>query len=278
VIHSGGCDCEVCTEPRIERIRASQFNADGYWAIGLKRPWEALCIGPRSMIDRCYVVPISSVESAQAAGAATAYDLFDYFGPHVIEVSVERPHFGRLSGPVAVFGPWAESTRLGTPARRGQFSLAGSASMGVIGDAQKRVIEPTLDLMLYPRCPTSLPSKRAPFNFYTQFTNFGNGGEDIVSIHVPGWGRRQMSFSFNFDLGTGDVFYEIDGVNVVNFGPLGSDSVREELLAGTTTPAGTQSAATYVFDGEFDYYDISLQEDAALDAGSEVSVWIKGWD
>jgi hypothetical protein len=226
--------------------------------------WGAVAIGAASDLDRCWLFPKSQIDSI-AAGTNGASKRQEAFRNGRL-VSVERPFIGQLEGPFYALSAYAlDVLQSGGVAERGgihEVALGGNS-----------LILPQLELDFYKMVPPWLPTKRAPYEqaIYRESASLG-------TFRFPGWGRRAQSLSLS--LGgrtTGTLTWRLQGINAASW-PVVSGVADEHPhdLQGSTVESADFDR-TYFFDGEFDYYVLTLTN-GALDAGAVTGAIWKAWD
>lgn len=259
------CQCVVVTE------RLAPINIDpllGFYRTQFSGVCEAISIGPRSMLDRCYIMPVGAFPGRNPAVAGES--MRNEFASHAIAVSVERPWVGHLEGPFVVFGPYGQDTDL--DGVNGTLPWIGGVGANIYGDNAD--LDSYLDLQFYSTIPHVLPTKRAPAEYLRRYTAFDATALDTLVF--PGWGRRRIFLGIEATgIAAGDFTYRVDGVNLA-FKNADIVEIRETLQAATTVNADGE--ASFVYDGEFDLYELTLDEGAALTAGVDVDIIFKAWD
>jgi hypothetical protein len=268
--------CQIQVEQ--ERLTPEQIDTTiGGYRTAFSQTCQAITIGPRSQVDRCYIVPLVSTSFGRPDGntfRSRRHELLQ----RCIAVSVERPWVGTLTGPFAVFGPHAMDTDIDTGTGLTTPWIGGKSAVALFDLASNPPERGYLDLQFY--CggvPSSLPSKRAPFEYLYRLTEFGTGGSSVFSSVYPGWGRRLTTLSIEMVGRTaGSIDWNWRGINFATHGGLTAVNI-EEPLQPTVTEAADFST-TLVNDVEFDLYVWSVTENAALNAGVRVDIVVKAWD
>lgn len=260
-----------CPNYEFKTERYDFFNtagdaSQGYFVSRLTGQFKAITVGPRSMVDRCYILRQTSLQPVPNAPTTTETLHRDHQSD-IQMVSVERPFVGLIEAPILVLLPFNEESTGSAPGVA--LNLGGQTVLD-------RAVPPYLDLQFYRDIPPWLPTKRAPFSWAKRWTEFGTTGLSIAAPQIPGFGRRQASVSFEVSgYTTGTLTWRFQGENLVQ---VGGSSIRIDQDLQPTTAVSTNTQQVFFFDGEFDYYIFTIQETVTLGAGTTVDVIIKLWD
>lgn len=272
----------------VERVTLNRNNetpADPGFDVDIQGDVFAIAIGAESDVDRCHVVPSTHLAGAQSPNilADTVGRQF-LLGPGARAVSVRRPHIGLIRGPYRVFYPYARQIyRSGGIDHRGTVLADGAGLYGYApsGSDDVDLVTPKLELEFYRCMPPWLPSERAPLEHAFYYNDFGtSGGYAGGTIRIPGFGRKTLSLSIGMSgRSAGTLRWTFRGINVVGIGG-GLGVYRPEIVHNlqAATDETADFEETYFFDGEFDYYELILTEQAALNADVVVDGIIKAWD
>ena len=279
-----------CLEPKLFHRELSATKWDNAAAkFILERmhdPVYAIQIGPESDIDRCWIFPGGVLENMTSPTADAQVRHSQAFRS-AIKVSVESPYIGYVpAGPYAVLPPYGRSlAALSGGLERGSVIIgdAGwSGSMYGISDAGEGQpgLDPLLQLVFHRMPVPWLPTKRPPAEWVFNVDAWSAIGAPVSHIaRVPGMGRRRLSLSMRMkDYTAGTLDWSFVGVNAVDFGTttIGTQFHRETLETQSAVAANFDQS--FAFDGEFDYYELTVTEVTALGAGTDLSAIIKAWD
>lgn len=261
----------------IERFTADRFSAGGrFFVHEVKRNWNAIAIGSRSMFDRCYIIGGSHLGVPIARSAFV--DNLDLYMSQAVEVSVERPHIGHIEGPVIIAPPYSQSVANG-----GRISgMVDSTSLPLtyIGSDNNQQVDdnivPHLDLVFYKKVPPFIPTKRAPWEYVAGYSQFGTTGISTTITQLPGWGRNRWHLALNFTVTSGSVDYTIAGIDIWS-DVSGTAETHTTILVPTTTVTLTSQISHVVTEG-FDIIQVNITENAAMGANSSVALLARGYD
>lgn len=261
----------------IERFTADRFSAAGrFFTIGTRKNWNAIAIGSRSMFDRCFVMPMAQIQDPRAV--SSLIDNLDMYMSQVVEVSVERPHIGHIEGPLIIAPGYSQNvnngTRISAMVDQNSNTFIG-ADFTIAAVPDDRVV-PHLDLAFYAKAPPFIPTKRAPWDYVAEFSQFGSTGTNTVIIQLPGWGRNRWHIALNFTIVGGSIDYRIDGIDMYSLST-GNASTITTPLVPVTTIAASGDFSHVVTEG-FDIIRITATENAALSANSSFTALARGYD
>lgn len=276
----------ACIAPKYFHREITTDKWDGSAAklisVDIQEPVFAVQIGPESDIDRCWIFSGGEADAilAPTADSQVRHNAAFRLGQ---KLSVECPYIGYLDrGPYKILLPYARSTIvLAGVLERGSPIVGDTgwpSSMYGISDAGEGQIglDPLLQLVFHRMPPTWLPTKRPTAEWVFSVDAWSTLGAPIShTARVPGFGRDRVSLSLKLKdvTGGGTLDWSFIGVNAMDPGANDTQIHRETLASGAAIAANFDE--TYFFDGEYDYYELTVTESAAFGAGTDLQAIVK---
>jgi hypothetical protein len=233
--------------------------------------WGAIAIAGDSEIDRCWIFPETDVPAVRTP-TVNFTSRVNYFERGIL-VSAERPYIGHLKGNFAALLPYAtadfRTDSTGIVFERGIPIVDGFGSDGMFGDGRRF---PFCALEFFAGTPPWLPTSRAPREYVYSCSEFGTSGESSKVFRVPSYGRRYWSIAIEMTGRTaGSLNSTIKGWRGLNWPQIGASIEIDESLLATTTDSADFDR-TYEGTAEFDWLEVTIAENAALNADAQVSI------
>jgi len=243
--------------------------------------FEAIAIGPQSLIDQVYVFseslkdPVDGILWAQAAAHNDRFRR-DQFVRAAHLVSVGRPFYGPIKGPLWV-ADREYVNRFFTDGDRQQIQdnyllyspqIAGTMSMfpaAVTGGFPRGLRVLPLELVLYPKCPPFIGTARPPASACNQVNANEWGGaseQPVCSLITMGRSRVKLSLALD-NPGLGTYVVDVYGVDFLA-GPDQDliESSNYTQLLGTMTYTTDNVFETYPFPSDFDAIVVAARNSA----------------